>query len=327
MTIVHRADLCRILYEELPESIKAKVIPAKQVQQLDQTDDAVTATCADGSQYIGTIVIGADGVYSQTRRQMREAALRADPSAEWDQEEPFEAAYKCLWCSFPRPEKAQVGLGTDTQDHDRSTMFLSGKDRGWIFLYEKLDSPTRQRNRYTTEDIEAYASRFYDMPVTESIKVRDVFTAKTAGMSNLGEGVIKNWSMGRFVLVGDAIHKFTPNAGLGLNSGIQDVVALCNQLKTLVARPSKGPYTVAQVSKAFEAYRSARLSYWQTELAQSVFVSRLHAWPSVWRKMSSRYIFNRKIVEYLALRFVAVRKARKSLLLDYSPVVEPIAAH
>ncbi|KAJ1326514.1 kynurenine 3-monooxygenase [Microdochium nivale] len=52
------------------------------------------------------------------------------------------------------------------------------------------------------------------------------------GMTNLGEGVARNWHYsGLVVLVGDACHKFTPNAGQGFNTGLQDVVALCNLLR------------------------------------------------------------------------------------------------
>lgn len=59
-------------------------------------------TCADGSTYEGSIVIGADGVHSKTRGAIRAQALKANPDADVDDEVPFPVEYKTMWCTFPR---------------------------------------------------------------------------------------------------------------------------------------------------------------------------------------------------------------------------------
>jgi 2-polyprenyl-6-methoxyphenol hydroxylase-like FAD-dependent oxidoreductase len=46
---------------------------------MQSTDTGVTVTCSDGSSFDSTTVIGADGVHSNTRRLMRDLALKEDP--------------------------------------------------------------------------------------------------------------------------------------------------------------------------------------------------------------------------------------------------------
>ncbi|KAK7423009.1 hypothetical protein QQX98_001299 [Neonectria punicea] len=221
----HRAQLIQTLYDDLPSDAKEKYLKGKKLEDIASDEQSVKVTCS--------IVIGADGVHSKTRRIMRKLALEADPQAEWDAETPYISAYRCLWCSFLRPSDS--GEAFETQHKNQSVMYLSGQERAWIFLYEKLPEPTKERTSYTDDDVDALAARFADFPVTDTLKVKDVFAEKlTAGMANLEEGVLQHWSMGRVVLVGDACHKFTPNAGLGFQNGIQDVVALINNVRTTV---------------------------------------------------------------------------------------------
>lgn len=319
LTIFHRADLVRALYQGLPETAKRNIIPGKDVKEVIQAEDSVTVTCADGTTYCGTIVIGADGVHSQCRREMRRIAVQSSLTADWEEEQPFEASYRCVWCSFDRPATAPAGFASDTQHKDQSIMFLSGKEKGWIFLYKKLPKPTRERARYTPEDIKGVASQFWDWPITDSLKVEDVFNLATAGMSNLEEGIAKKWSIGRLVLVGDACHKFTPNAGLGLNNGIQDVVALCNQLLKQEYASGQKRHNIATVTDAFEKYQKSRLPTLRTDFAHSASVTRHHAWATTWDYITSRYILAISLVENILLRWLAIPAARKALVLDYCP--------
>ncbi|WYZ38499.1 hypothetical protein EsH8_III_000413 [Colletotrichum jinshuiense] len=320
----HRAHLIQALYDTLPEAAKARYFTGKKLAGITATETGVTVNCDDGSSYSGSVVLGADGVHSATRRQMRQLAIAEDPSREetWDAVNPYETHYQCMWASFPRPN--ETGLSYETQATDRSVMYITGKERGWIFLYEKLPETAGDRISFTEKEIEDYAERFADWPITETLKVKDVFKERyNAGAAGLEEGICKNWSWkGRVVLAGDAAHKFTPNAGLGFNNGIQDIVAICNRLKKLVSESSVSPDFEA-LEAQFQEYRQERLELLETDLDQSARLTRMHAWASTWDWIMARYIMSWAIVQNMFISYIVSPKIQKSGVFDFISVSEP----
>lgn len=283
--------------------------------------DGVSVTCADGELYTGSVVIGADGVHSQTRRLMRCLALSEDPSREWDAEDPLEAEYSCLWCSVPLQTTPHIN--TDTQDQGRSVMYIPGKDRGWLFMYEKLQQKTSERMPYTEKDIAQQAAKFADFPITENRKVRDVFTSKTAGMVNVEEGIVNNWSWHRIVLVGDACHKFAPNAGLGYQNGLQDVVALCNALRRALRSRPGGALSEKTLAELFDGHKHARKECLEYDASRSAQVIRLQTWANWFYYFFARYVLCWAFVPIFLANGAAAARIAGSLVLDYVPAEEP----
>ncbi|KAM7200699.1 FAD-dependent monooxygenase sdnN [Naviculisporaceae sp. PSN 640] len=325
--IYHRPDLIRVLYEGLSAEAKAKVLTGKKVTTVAQDNDAntVQVSCADGSTYTGSVVIGADGVHSRTRQQLRQSMVRdGQPPAACDDEKPYECTYRMLWCSFPRPESTAPGLGGETQGVDRTLALMVSRKTAMIICYEKLPHPTRERIDYTEKDVARMYQSFADWPVTETLRFRDVFDSRTAGMANLPEGIIKNFSKGRVCLVSDACHRYTPNAGLGLNNGIQDVVALCNEIHAAVkhAGPAREP-SQEEVERVFSRYVNQRLKFMKGDLQGSALLTRLQAWASTFHYVMSRYVLAPDWVLRLGTRYKAVPTMRKLLVLDYIEAEEP----
>lgn len=285
-------------------------------------EDGVKVTCADGTTYNGSIVLGADGVHSKTRRLMRKLAMECNPNREWDPEYPYTATYRCMWCSFPRT--SVPGDTVETQHQDRSVMYLTGRDLAWIFAYEKLPNATNKPARYTERDIKQFADDFADFPVNDTLKVKDVFRKSiTTGISNLEEGVVQNWSWGRIVLAGDACHKFTPNAGFGFQNGIQDVAALCNRLREATAGAPNGIPAMATLSAVFKSYQTYRSKALEGDATLSAFTTRIHAWANKLYFITARYIISLRLWHYVMVKHVAAWNIKKSLVLDYVAAEEP----
>ncbi|KAF4770876.1 hypothetical protein HAV15_012486 [Penicillium sp. str.  len=296
----HRAQLIETLFESLPTAAKDRYLLNKKVDSIESDKTGVRVTCTDGSTYDGSIVIGADGVHSKTRRIMREQALEEVPQRDWDAAVPFPALYKCMWCSFPRV--GDCGQATDTQSQDMSTMFLAGRERGWIFLYERLPEPTTSRVDYTEGDRQAFAAKFAGFPVTDKLKVKDVYATH-------------------------ACHKFTPNAGRGLNNGIQDVVALCNGLhEILETRTENDLPDLVILSKMFADYQQTRSAPVKSDGDQSLYLSRMHAWANWFSHFMSRYVLSYDWLLTWTVNSLAAKKIRKSLVLKYIHVDEPFLA-
>ncbi|KAF4987609.1 hypothetical protein FDECE_15363 [Fusarium decemcellulare] len=328
----HRAHLIKAIYDGLPEAAKARYLPGKKLTDVTITSTGVEVTCTDGSLYSASILIGADGAYSKTRSLMRCYALQADASlaSTWDPEQPFTSTYKCLWASFRRP--SEPGDSYETQGQHRSTMYLTGCDKGWIFLYERLDQASSKRSFYDEKTIRSFGTSFTHWPLTEKLTVQDVLADPTTitGMANLEEGIAQNVSWnGRIVLVGDAWHKFTPNSGLGFNNGVQDVVSLCNKLRTLLVPPgtptSENTPASAALQKVFDEYRDERIEPLRADFLRSAHATRLSSWATWMDYLMGRYVYSVSFIQkFLTNKSVSPRISR-GLVLNYLSSPEPFS--
>lgn len=299
----HRAELVQLFYDSLSAEDKAKIHLNKKLASIDNTEDGVSVTCADGSTYEGSIVLGADGVHSKVRAILREQMLKESLDSEVDEDQPYPAMYKTLWCSFPRRYEFTPGDHLITHGNGASLQLLNSSKRAWVFVYEKLETPTKERVKYTEEDLEAFAAKHGEMSIGLRLKLKDVVKYRTAGgLTNLEEGILRNWSHGRIVLAGDSCHKFTPNAGFGLNNGIQDVVALTNELHKLHQLRGPPPSPV-ELKAAFKRYQDARAEGVTADFNLSWYTTRLCAWPN-----TTYWFVDQCIIAHLPWKDALVRK-------------------
>ncbi|KAI0452446.1 hypothetical protein F5B21DRAFT_516079 [Xylaria acuta] len=262
-TVFHRAHLLRALYDSLSETDEARILTNKKVMDIAVTvlTVEVTVRCNDGSSYNGQIVIGADGVHSKVRQSMRELAVKSGTS-DINEEKPYLSGYRVLWCTFPRQTGLEQGDSIESHGTDVSIQCLISHDRSRVFIYERLEKPTRDRVPYSQDDVEALAARYGGLPISETLKVKDVFSKRyMAGMANLEEGIVKHWSWNRLVLVGDACHEFTSTYGIGYKNGIQDVVVLVNELHQVMTlnRPGNSTPALGTLTDALSRYQAARM--------------------------------------------------------------------
>lgn len=78
------------------------------------------------------------------------------------------------------------------------------------FIFVKNSQLTRTPNcpRFTEEDAEACIQKYGSSQVGPGYTVKDLWNARVKGtMVPLEEGIIKQWSHNRVVLMGDSVHK------------------------------------------------------------------------------------------------------------------------
>lgn len=318
MWFFHRPELLKALYDNMSNIDKARIKTSKEVIDIESTRDGVKVLCADGSSELGSIVIGADGVSSVVRDIMRRRALRDDPDAAVNDEKPFLATYRAMWGTVPMIQDMTGSESWDTRGSGLSSQLFLGRGRGWFFVYEKLDKPTRDMKTYSQEDKDQYAKKFADLPMTDTVKFREIYSASHgSGMSDLGEGMLKILSWNRIVLVGDAATKHAPNFGLGFNSGVQDVVGLVNRLRQLVRNGGSKPTDTIAIRQVFQNYESARRDDAWRCLQTAAAGARLHAWDSwkIW--FSDRYVVPLKGTNKQIFAARMSDMFRQGLVLDF----------
>jgi 2-polyprenyl-6-methoxyphenol hydroxylase-like FAD-dependent oxidoreductase len=205
-----RQALLQILYDHLQD--KSKILKGRKFESAELDDWGVTATCADGSTFRGTLLVGADGIHSKARTVMRALGGKLNPGA-FDENE--ESKVPCYYrCSF--------GIAVDVpgwvtgEQHivtgdGRSQLVISGPDnRVYWFMFERLPEVRYgdEIPRYTTKDEEEFANRNADVAITESITFGQVFACRlSSALTPLHEVVYKKWFFRRMITLGDSAHK------------------------------------------------------------------------------------------------------------------------
>ncbi|KAI1270545.1 FAD/NAD(P)-binding domain-containing protein [Xylariaceae sp. FL1019] len=307
--VISRYDLTRTLYESLPAEAQAKILTGKRVSDIKTDGEGVKVTCKDGTQYTGSLVIGADGAHSVVRQHMRSLALEAG-SNEINEEKPYLTTYRCIVIQFHRSlsDRIYPGLATETHSKGACTQLFAGQETGVCGIYEKMEAPTRDRIRYTQDDQEAIIERLGHLPLLEGggLTIRDVYKNKVDSlMVSLEEGVVEHWSYdGRIVLAGDAVHKFTPITGAGCNNGMVDVAALANEMHKAFrgaatnsgegrAIPSR-----AQLASAFKAYQEKRFDEATQQCATASRVTATSSWATGMHSFIDRYVLGYKLLQW-----------------------------
>jgi 2-polyprenyl-6-methoxyphenol hydroxylase-like FAD-dependent oxidoreductase len=273
------------------------------------------------------MVIGADGVHSKVRQSMRELAMGCSAPVV-NEDKPYLSEYKLIWCTFPRQPCNDPGDTIEIHGRNISLQCLNSQKRSWLFIYEKLDTPTRERVTYSQQEVEEFAVRHGELAVCEHLKVRDVFPMRyTAGMTNLEEGIVKNWSWERMVLVGDACHKFTPNQGLGFNNGIQDLVVLINELNGALTdghRSGNAVLPLESLARVFSRYQATRVTLLQKDMSASASWTRMSAWGNCILHLLDRYVLPAipKMDEF-AINHTISGPVSSTFVLDFLESEEP----
>ncbi len=200
----------------------------RAVTDVVQDDEGVTATLDGGAQLRARYLVGADGMHSIVREK---AGIGFSGGS---YEESFSLADVRLAGAVPRDEVilyfSPAGLvvvaplpggvhrivaTVDTAPEHPTTEYVQGL----------LDARGPERERAIVEEV-VWGSRFW-----VHHRVADTYRAR------------------RILLAGDAAHVHSPAGGQGMNTGIQDAVALGQALATALAAGGEGP---------LDAYSAAR---------------------------------------------------------------------
>lgn len=184
-------------------------------EAISQDEDGVDVRFSDGSSGRYDLLIGADGVYSQTRAQVFPEA----PAPEF--------TGQSVWrYNLPRPAdldalhvyNGPIGAGLVPIGPDLMYIYLTTPEPGNPrYPHDELAAAMRDKTRACAPAVQALAEQITD---NDGVVYRPL------------EGLLVEgpWHKGRVVLLGDAVHATTPHLGQGAGLAIEDSLVLAEEL-------------------------------------------------------------------------------------------------
>ncbi|SPO06962.1 related to hydroxylase [Cephalotrichum gorgonifer] len=293
-----RQKLLEILHDNIRQ--KEKVLCNKRVTGVDLVDGGVRVTCADGSVFPGSIVVGADGIHSAVRDAMTALGNKLQPGY-FDPQERVPCYYKCSFGIAQHVPGWVAGEQHLVTGRGRSQLVASGPDdKVYWFMFEKLPETKYDKDipKFTKEDEAEFVRRNKDVPITESVTFGDVYGRRISStLTPLHEVVYKKWFFRRIITLGDSAHKPNPLGGQGANGALESCAVLVNTI--LRTRERRGGaltgLTDEEVETIFTETQSTRHERAELILKRAHDQQTLFAYESPW---FSTLIF--KIVQPLA---------------------------
>ena len=182
---------------------------------IEDDGNRVHVRFSDGREGSYDLVVGADGVYSQTR-----AAIL--PDAETPQ-----FTGQAVWrYNFPRP----AGLDALHVYNGPTGIGLVPMSDEMMYMY--VTTPEPDNPRYPTEGIAAAMRGKLENCAPAIRELAEQITDDAGVVYRPLEGMLVTgpWHKGRVVLLGDAVHATTPHLGQGAGMAIEDSLVLADEL-------------------------------------------------------------------------------------------------
>jgi 2-polyprenyl-6-methoxyphenol hydroxylase-like FAD-dependent oxidoreductase len=209
------------LHEILTTAVKrsgAKVTLGHRLKNLTETDEAVEVELTDGSSGRYDLVIGADGVFSQTRKLVFP-----------DAPEPRYTGQAVWRYNLPRPaevDKLTMYAGADA----KAGLVPLAPDLMYILYIETPggDKPRLLEPATLADELRGRLSSFGG----QIAELRDLVTDSSKVVYRPIETiwVEPDWQRGHVALIGDAAHATSPHVGQGAAMALEDSVVLAEEL-------------------------------------------------------------------------------------------------
>ena len=228
---IARPALQKVLAESA-QSHGAKIRLGLTAKSINDTGDRVDVMFSDGSEGQYDLVVGADGIYSQTRKTIFPDA----PGPEF--------TGQAVWrYNFDRPEgmeglhayNGRVGAGLVPMSEDKIYMYVTTPEPG----NPRFEKSTLAEEMRTRIGMACHTLHHFndDVTVNEDVVYRPL---EWLMLEN-------DWHKGRIALLGDAVHSTTPHLGQGAGLAIEDAIVLADELAK-----------ASNPEQAFKNYRNRR---------------------------------------------------------------------
>jgi 2-polyprenyl-6-methoxyphenol hydroxylase-like FAD-dependent oxidoreductase len=236
---IMRSRLHQVLREEA-ERQGIKMAFGKKLQDLSTSEQGVIATFADGTTAEGAFLVGCDGVYSRTRQLI-------NPDAPTPK-------YTGLISTGGFAQHSSFPPTPDTMHFVFGKLAFFGYHIGssgelyWFVNFPQKEAPARGDLDMIVSD--EWQERMLDLFRGDLPLISEMIRATESAIIGSPIYDISTqpiWHQGPVVLVGDAIHAVSPNAGQGASLAVEDAIVLAKCLRD-----------ISDLEQAFATYERLR---------------------------------------------------------------------
>ena len=239
--VAHRGDLLAILYRACAAMASVELLPSKAVVSVSEpSPGTVIAHCADGSQYSGEALIGADGLHSVVRK------LIVD-------NEPICSGYVAYRGAVPIEEVASPSASRDVvafigpEIHFVQYPLRRGELYNQVAVFR---SPRYQSGAADWGTPDELDDRF--SIACEQVRIALKAIHRNVRWPMYDREPLDNWRHGRAVLLGDAAHPMLQYLAQGACQALADSDVLAS---SMAAAAESG----RDVTEAFDDYQRERM--------------------------------------------------------------------
>lgn len=237
--VMHRADLLNLLYEACQSTGCVELLPNKAVistQILDDEGGRVLITCQDGTRYLADGVVGADGLWSKTRRHFSDDEPVCEEYVAYRGTIPMEEIR-----SYARLDDVVMWIGPGL--HFVQYPIRRGELYNQVAVFHSKRYTPDSDDWGTPDELdEAFA------PCCPQVRHAVTFMQRHRRWPMRDRRPIPSWTKGRLTLLGDAAHPMLQYIAQGACQAIEDAACLAEQL---------GAYG-EDIPSAFAAYAAKR---------------------------------------------------------------------
>lgn len=216
--VMHRSDLHMVLLEACRANDAVTLLNNQEVENVDDEGSGVRVSCTDGTNYKAQAVVGADGLWSNTRRLIRE-------------DDAVCAEYVAYRGAIPTSEiQSHVGLDHVVMWVGPGMHFVQYPiRRKELFNQVAVFKSSRYREDSddwgTPDELDAHFSQCCDL-----VRNAVTYIHRDRRWPMYDRDPIDNWTKGRFTLLGDAAHPMLQYLAQGACQALEDGACLGRKL-------------------------------------------------------------------------------------------------
>lgn len=220
--VVRRAWLHQVLRDAVAVAGIA-VATGSRVTTVAEHGEQLVARSENGREFVGDIVIGADGVGSAVRRFVDPTAQRPSYSGLVGL-----GGYAHGTGLAPTPLTQHFVFGR------RSFFGYLVRDDGTVFWFGNLTHPEVSRDQLRAVPADTWLARLRDLHRDDLDPVPAILAAadhSVGAYAIYDLPVVPRWHRGHAVCIGDAVHATSPSAGQGASLALEDAQLLAQTLR------------------------------------------------------------------------------------------------